>query len=207
MRMTSNILLIAATLLALTSKAIASGVIVINPTNKAPLFDGRCDTAEWQAATVIELPAQTAIYLMHDEDSLFVCGKGKAEDYTVIDFYIEHAETGHLYNLHASAQLSERSLRDKDWSESAFWNHRDWSGFWVPYAGEEETGKGKRTNFLKGSHREIQILRKKFDGNTWNMMIRLGAIYQDGKYGAEFGYPAKAVDTDASSWAKFSFSN
>ncbi|MGL6159830.1 hypothetical protein [Microbulbifer sp.] len=206
MRIPSKMLLLTATLLILAGEAIASEATVINPTSKAPLFDGRCDKAEWKVATMLELPAQTAIYLMHDKDSLFVCAKGKSGDYTVIDLYIEHAETGHLYNLHASAQLSERSLRDKDWSKSEFWNHKDWSGYWVPYAGEEDADEGKHTKFLEGSHREIQVLRKKFVGNTWNMMIRLSAIYQDGKYGAELFYPEKAVDTDKSTWAKFSFS-
>jgi len=206
MRIPLKILLLTASLSILSGEAVASEVIAINPTDKAPLFDGRCDTSEWQEATKLELPAQTAVYLMHDKDSLFVCAKGKAEDYTVIDLYIEDAETGHLYNLHASAQLSERTLSDKAWSESEFWNHKDWSGYWVPYAGEEDTDEGKRTQFLEGSHREIQVSRKKFIGNTWNMMIRLSAVYQDGEYGAEFFYPEKAVDTDKSTWKKFSFS-
>ncbi|ACV25503.1 hypothetical protein [Kangiella koreensis] len=206
MQISLKLLLLTASLSILSGEAIASEAIGINPTSKTPLFDGHCDKEEWQASTKIELPAQTAIYLMHDKESLFVCAKGKAEDYTAIDLYIEHAETGHLYNLHASAQLSERTLSDKDWSESAFWNHKDWSGYWVPYAGEEETDEGKRTKFLEGSHREVQVLRKKFVGNTWNMMIRLSAVYQDGEYGAEFFYPEKAADTEKSTWAKFFFS-
>jgi len=143
---------------------------------------------------------------MHDKDSLFVCAKGKAEDYTVIDLYIEHAETGHLHNLHASAQLGERLLTDKEWSESENWNLEDWGGFWVPYAGNEETEDGMRPKFLKGSHREIQVLRKKFAGNTWNMMIGVSGVNHEGKYGAEFFYPESAVDTDESTWGKFSFS-
>jgi hypothetical protein len=184
----------------------ASEITKIELTNRAPLFDGLCDNAEWQGATKLQLPAQIAIYLMHDEDSLFVCAKGKAEDYTVIDLYVEHAESGDLYNLHASAQLVERKLMDEGWSESVFWNQKDWGGFWVPYAGEEATENGKRTKFLEGSHREIQVLRKKFAGNTWNMMVRISAVNHEGKYGAEFFYPQNAIDNDKSTWAKFSFS-
>ena len=198
--------LLFAIFLVITGKANASEIAVINLTNKTPLFDGRCERDEWQAATKIELPAQTAIYLMHDKDSLFVCAKGKAEDYTVIDIYIENAETDELHNLHASAQLSEMILTEKEWGEPERWNLKDWSGFWVPYAGNEDTEKGKRPKFLKGSHREIQVLKKKFIGNVWNMMIRVSGVYQDDKYGAEFSYPDKAVDTDKSTWVKFSFS-
>ena len=206
MKTLSPLLLLSATLLFAVADANASETIAINQTNKAPLFDGRCGKDEWQAATKIELPAQVSLYLMHDKDSLFVCAKGKAEDHTVIDLYIEDAETGHLHNLHASAQLGERLLTDKEWSESENWNLEDWGGFWVPYAGNEETEDGMRTKFLKGSHREIQVLRKKFAGNTWNMMIGVSAVNHEGKYGAEFFYPESAVDTDVSTWGKFSFS-
>ena len=81
----SKLLLLSASLSFVATEANASETIVINPTNKAPLFDGRCGKDEWQAATKIELPAQASIFLMHDKDSLYVCAKGKAEDYTVID--------------------------------------------------------------------------------------------------------------------------
>jgi hypothetical protein len=181
--------------------------ISIKQTNKSPLFDGHCGNEEWQAATRIELPADILVLLMHDQDSLFVCAKGKAEDYTVIDLYIEHAKTGHLHNLHASAQLGERLMTDQAWSESEFWNLDGWGGFWVPYAGNEETEEGNRTRFLKGSHREIQVLRKKFTGNAWNMMVRVSAINHEGKYGAEFTFPEQASDHDASTWARFLFSD
>jgi len=199
-------LLLSATLVFAAAVANASETIAINQTNKAPLFDGRCGNDEWHGATKIELPAQVSVYLMHDKYSLFVCAKGKTNDYTVIDLYIKDAATGHLYNLHASAQLAERLLTDKEWSESEHWNHKDWSGFWVPYAGDEETENGTRTTFLEGSHREVQVLRKKFVGNTWNIMIGVSAINHEGKYGAEFFYPENAVDTDESTWGKFSFS-
>ena len=206
MKTLSPLLLLSAALIFAAADANASETIAINQTNNAPLFDGRCGKDEWQAATKIDLPAQVAIYLMHDKDSLFACAKGKPEDYTVIDLYIEHAETGHLHNLHASAQLGERLLTDMEWSETEFWNLEDWSGFWVPYAGNEETEDGLRNKFLKGSHREIQVLRKKFAGNTWIMMVAVSGLNHEGKYGAEFIYPESAVETDESTWGKFSFS-
>ncbi|MFT4927116.1 MAG: hypothetical protein ACI8WB_003222 [Phenylobacterium sp.] len=189
-----------------TNSANASESTAIKLTTKAPLFDGRCREDEWQSATKITLPAQAAIYLMHDKDSLYVCAKGKAEDYTVIDIYIEHSETGLLHNLHASAQLGEKRLKGKEWGESQRWNLKDWGGFWVPYAGYEDTEDGgRRPKFLKGSDREIQILRKKFPGNVWKIMVGVSAIHHEGKSQAFF-YPQKAIDTDSSTWKMFSFS-
>ena len=188
-----------------SSKDSAPETITINATNKAPLFDGRCDKDEWQSAIKFELPAKTAVYLMHDDHSLYVCAKGKAEDYAVIDIYIENAKTGYLHNLHASAQLGERVFNGKEWSRSDRWNLKGWSGFWVPYAGRVESEDGLKPKFLKGSHREMQILRKKFIGDTWNIMISVSGIYHN-EDSTTFTYPEKAVDTDTSTWAKFSFS-
>ena len=189
----------------IATKGNASDVITINSTNKAPLFDGRCDQDEWKPAKKFELPAQTFVYLMHDNHSLYVCAKGKAEDYTVIDIYIENDKTGVLHNLHASAQLGERVFNGKEWSKPDRWNLKDWSGFWVPYAGRVESEDGLKPKFLKGSHREIQILRQKFPSDTWNMMISVSGV-NDGENSTEFSYPENAVDTDSSTWAKFSFS-
>lgn len=182
-----------------------SKIITINATNQAPLFDGRCDKDEWQSAIKFELPAQTAVYLMHDNHSLYVCAKGKAEDYAVIDIYVEHAKTEVLHKLHASAQLGERIFNGKEWSQPDRWNLKGWSGFWVPYAGRVESEDGLRPKFLKGSHREIQILRKKFPGDTWNMMIGISGVNKGGD-STEFSYPEKAVGTDSTTWAKFYFS-
>ena len=183
----------------------ATETISVNHTSDTVLFDGKCNDAEWQFATKLALPANTALYLMQNKDALFICAKGKLEDYTVIDLYIEDAQSGELYNLHASAQLSESILKADNWAHPVRWNNKDWGGFWVPFAGTEGTENGERTKFLKGSHREIQILRSKFKGDTWNMMISLSAIYQDGKYGANFSFPDKAVNTNRVTWAKFTF--
>lgn len=198
-------LLLSTYLLVVAIKANASETITINPTNKAALLDGRCGNDEWEAATKIELPAQASIYLMHDKDYFYLCAKGKAEDHTVLDLYIEHEETGHLHHFHLSAQMGERVRTDKGWSESATWDIKDYAGFWVPYYGLEDPENNKGPKFARGTHRQIQVLRKKFAGHSWNMMIGVGAIRHEGK-GVEFFYPPKAVDKDKSTWRKFSFS-
>jgi hypothetical protein len=201
----SKLLLLSTCLSFVATEANASETIAINPTNKAALLDGRCGNDEWEAATKIELPAQASIYLMHDKDYLYLCAKGKAEDYTVLDLYIEHAETGYLHHFHLSAQMGERVHTDKGWGESATWELKDYAGFWVPYFGLEDPENRKGPKFARGTHRQVQVLRKKFSGNAWNMMIGVSAIRHEGK-GAEFFYPEKAVDNDTSTWGKFSFS-
>ena len=206
MHYSSSLLLLGAVLSFFATDAFSAEALTINLTDRAPMFDGRCDDEEWRAATRIKLPAEVSVYLMHDRDALYVCARGKAQDYTVIDLYIEDTATGYLHNLHASAQLFERVLSDRTWSEPAWWQQKDWTGFWVPFAGSEETENGARPTFLKGSHREIQVLRKKFSGNTWTMMIGVSAVEHEGSLDTELTYPENAVDTDRSTWRKFVFS-
>jgi hypothetical protein len=178
-------------------QVMADDLLEINATKTTPLFDGRCKNTEWSAATKIKLPSENSIYLMHDKDSLYICAKGKVDDYAVIDILIEDVKTSHLHKLHASAQLGERIYNGKNWSEPDRWNLKDWSGFWVPYAGRVESDDGLKPKFLKGSHREMQILRKKFPGDDWNMMIIVNGV----------SFPDKAIDTDKSTWRTFSFSD
>jgi len=98
-----------------------------------------------------------------------------------IDILIEDVNTGYLHKFHASAQLGERIYNGKNWSEPDRWNLSGWSGFLVPYAGRVESEDRLKPNFLKDSHREMQILRKKFSGDNWNMMIIVNGIYFPGK--------------------------
>lgn len=204
MQYLSKLLLLSAILLTISAEANASETIAISPTNKAALLDGSCGNDEWQAATKIELPTEAFIYLMHDKDALYLCAKGKAGDTTVLDLFIENAETSHLHHFHLSAQMGESVRTDKGWGESKTWILEDWTGFWVPYFGNEETENGTRPKFFRGLHRQVQVLRKKFPGNTWNMMFGI-SIKRDGKWTDTF-YPAKGKKEDQTTWSKFSFS-
>lgn len=180
--------------------------IVINLTDKTALLDGHCGNDEWEVATKIELPAGASIYLMYDKDYFYFCACGKAEDYTILDLYIEHPQTKRLHKFHLSAQMGEAILTDDGWkSASDKWDLKDYAGFWVPYSGLEDVENRSGPKFAKGTHRQMQISRKKFEGDTWNMMFGVGGILYEGN-GKQFFYPEKAVDEDKSTWMKFTFS-
>ena len=206
MKYLPKLVLLVYTLLTIAAEANASEIIAINPTNKAALLDGSCGNDEWQAATKIELPAKASIYLMHDKDYFYICAKGKPQDITVLDLYIEHAETGDLHKFHLSAQMGESVLTDNKWEgTSEKWILKDYAGFWVPYSGLKDPENRKNPTFARGTHRQVQVLRNKFSGNTWNMMFGVSAIKHEGEW-AEFFYPEKGIGDDKSTWAKFSFS-
>lgn len=184
--------------------ATSSESVSLNSTKEAALLDGRCGGDEWEAATKIDLPQRASILLMYDQNSLFICAKHDDGALTVLDLYVEHGETGDLHHFHLSAQMGEQVYSDGEWSESATWELKDYAGFWVPYFGSEETEDGIRPKFHRSSDRQVQILRRKFHGDTWNMMFAL-SISRDGEW-VESRYPANALDTDPSTWSRISFS-
>lgn len=180
--------------------------VAINRTTKTALLDGRCGNDEWEAATKINLPAEASIYLMHDEDYFYFCAAGKQEDYTILDVYIENSATGRLHKFHLSAQMGESILMNDGWERaSEKWELQGYAGFWVPYSGLEDPENRINPLFARGTHRQMQISRKKFAGHTWKMMFGVGGIIQEGE-GAQFFYPESASEEDNSTWGSFSFS-
>jgi len=206
MKILSKLALLSAAVSFLAAQANASEPIAINLTNKAALLDGRCGGDEWDAATKVELPAQASFYVMHDQEYFYICVKGTAEDYTVLDLYIEHPETGALHKFHLSAQMGEGIFRNNEWEPaSGPWDIKDYAGFWVPYAGLEDPENRKNPRFARGTHRQVQIARKKFPGDSWNMMIGVSGMRREGEP-VQVTYPEKAVGTDKSTWRKYAFS-
>lgn len=200
----SKLLLSALGITAATMPLSASEQVTVNKVDTAALLDGRCGNDEWDAATRISVGSDAEILLMHDDNSLFICAKGQDGEPTVLDVYIENAETGQLHELHLSAQMGESIFDGTEWGERVMWELEDYAGFWSPYYGREESDDGLRPIFYRNSHKQLQILRKKFPGTSWNMMINL-SIGRNRQW-VEHPYPTGAVDIDPKSWATYSFS-
>ncbi|MCC2604901.1 hypothetical protein [Planctobacterium marinum] len=204
--MKNKFLIISCTLLIMASTVSADNSIRINATAAAALLDGKCGSDEWDAATKLDLPAGASLLMMQDKDYFYLCARGKPEDYTVLDVFIKHPQTKQLHKFHLSAQMGEAIFVGNDWRPSATWDLQDYAGFWVPYFGLQDPENRKDPKFAKGTHRQIQIARKKFAGNLWTMMIGVSAIIQGDKNVSLF-FPEQAQETDVNSWALFSFSD
>ena len=185
----------------------AQETMSVGKTRHSPLLDGTCSADEWSDATKLTLSDGVSLLLMQNDRAFFVCAKGKPDDYTVLDIYIKRPQVDTMHNLHASAQLSESRFNGKEWGEPNRWNLVDWGGFWVPYAGQTDYEEGKRPKFLKGSDREIVILKRKFAASKWLMMFGVSGIHQDGEYGGDVSFPEKGRNTDASTWLTVDLSN
>ena len=183
--------------------ASASEPISVNATQMPVLLDGRCGGDEWDAATIIELPAHLSLFLMHDKHSVYLCAKSAFDDPMALDLYIEHPRTGHRHQFHLSAQMSERIHTNAGVGDPNTWELKDWTGFWTPFYGLEESEDGQRVNFYRKSNKQVQILRKKFPSETWNIMVRIGVRHLGER--STVSYPLQAQDQDPTSWGAFSF--
>lgn len=199
-----KLLIIAGTCHSLVIEAKVPETTLINQTNTPALLDGHCGSDEWEAATKIEHPASATVYVMHDNQYFYICAKGNEGELTVLDLYIQNTETEKLHKFHLSAQMGEAILEDNDWKNVGTWQLKDWAGFWVPYFGTRDTDNGKAPKFYSDAHRQVQIARKKFPGNTWKMMFTV-SIRRDGNW-LNILFPEKAKDNDETTWSTFSFS-
>ncbi|MCC2618147.1 hypothetical protein LJ739_17965 [Aestuariibacter halophilus] len=198
-------LLLSGGLLSLMPVAQGAETIPMNATDKAALLDGRCCSDEWAAATKLALSDQALVYLMHDKDYFYICAQGKQGDITVLDLYIENAQTGYPHKFHLSAQMGESVRRENGWEPASDkWVLNGYAGFWVPYAGLKDAENRKDPRFADNTDRQVQVSRSKFPGNTWNMMFAVSARDPKGEW-SEFVYPEKAQGEDVSTWARFSF--
>ncbi|WP_100643800.1 hypothetical protein [Alteromonas facilis] len=180
--------------------------IEIAPANKAPLLNGNCNDDVWRPATTIALPANVYILLMHDDDYFYICVRSKADDINVLDLYVESDEVKVPFKYHLSAQMGERKLTENGWENtSQKWELKDYAGFWVPYSGLEDPENRKNPKFARGTHRQVQIARKKFPGTIWNMMFGVSGIKHEDEWAA-FVHPERAAEDDRTTWERFTFS-
>lgn len=178
---------------------------IVNSTNESPLLDGRCGNDDWEPATSIQLPADVTIFLMHDKKYFYICVKGKAEDINVLDLYVESADIGQPHKYHLSAQMGENKLTENGWeSTSAQGVRNGYAGLWVPYSGLKDPENRKNPTFERGTHRQVQIARDKFPGNTWHMMFTVSAIKHNDAW-SEFTFPENGDPEDTLSWGTFTF--
>ena len=176
---------------------------LIYQTDTPALLDGRCGNDEWEVATKITHPASATVYLMHDHQYFYICAKGNEGELTVLDLYIQNTETEKLHKFHLSAQMGEAIFENNDWKNIGTWQLEDWAGFWVPYFGTRDTENGKAPKFYSDAHRQVQVARSKFPGDTWKMMFTV-SIRRDGNW-LNILLPEKAIDNDATKWRTFRF--
>lgn len=162
------------------------------------LMDGKCSDATWQSAKAHALGNETRIRFAADENFLYVCLEPPLNSFANVDIYVQHG--GAIHNLHASAQLGERTKSDSAWPDYQWWNQRGWAANWLPYVGRRPDGDRSRPPFGFVDGREFQIERSKFPGSTLQLMVHVHELATPAGMSGEERFPTAANEDAPQTW-------
>lgn len=163
------------------------------------IADGRFEAGEWTRAAAYALAEGVILYLMADQERLYVATSSRSSGARYTDLYLADA-TGCLVNLHASMRLGERRLPADGWGDAlpawSWGNNRGWTANAV---------RAVRTRSPDGSlvfdpfdGQEFVIDRSRFQGE---LLVRVEVRDFFGQ-APDLAYPAGSTREDRSTWAK-----
>ena len=92
---------------------------------KMILLDSQKSTDEWTDAQTIVASDAVKLYFKQAGEFVLLAIDAPAQPYLWADVYL--ATGGEIYNLHASAMLGERILRNGEFTDWDWWNNKSWS--------------------------------------------------------------------------------
>lgn len=201
MTFVSTLLLIAAA--ASAAGASAAPTHEISPGRLRPeariLLDTRCGDVEWSGAVRVPIGGDSELLALEDAATVYLCVTLPPESYGTMDLYVWPVGASDPVNLHASAQVGERTRAAEAWPEWTFGNHEGWYSPPVAVTGATVVEGRARMTFSNTSGREVAILKSKFGPGPWRFMLEIRALGDD-KQGS-LRFPENATVEDMSTWA------
>lgn len=171
----------------------AAGRIVRVPTGKAVMIDGKITPGEWSDAAEVPMPGNARLYLKSSGEFVYVAVQFPETRSGFTDLYVA-AEDGRVHDLHASAKLGERHLQNGKWPPwSKWWNNDGW------VANVSQVESFETRTFVPANVREYQIVRSRFRGRQWRLMLEMSVESQAGEY-TVVGFPASASNANPENW-------
>ena len=158
---------------------------------KPVLVDGQVSAGVWDDATEIKISDQVTLAVKASGDFVFFAVKYPKPTYFGVDLYVSSV-AGQLGNLHASAKLGERELKDGKWPDWVWWNNQGWVA---------NTSRGvtfERREFLPDEIKEYQIRRSRFPGKFWRVRLEIHSQ-------TTIAFPEKAESNNPDKWLKLKF--
>lgn len=163
------------------------------------LLDTRCGDVEWQGAARVPVGTGSELLALEDEDALYLCVTLPPESYGTMDLYVHSQGSPAPVNLHASAQVGERTKVGETWPEWTFGNHDGWYSPPVAVTGATVVEGRARMTFTNAPGREVAIRKAKFGPGPWRFMIETRALGADKK--GSLTFPAAGRPDDPGTWA------
>lgn len=166
------------------------------------LLDGRCEAGEWADAARHAVSDRISLLLQQDERFLYVCVLSPEESMNTLDVYLQAADRPGLVNLHASAQVGQRTRGEDGWPDYVWWNHEGWYSPAVPYIGIQRDGERVRPQFKPGIPREMQIEKSRFGAYPWRVMFVVGGERDEAGNWINRRFPESAGEDSTDGWLR-----
>lgn len=162
------------------------------------LLDGRFDATEWRGALKLDIADGLRLRVKQSQGHVYLAVDTPGTSSQPMDLSLQPTD-GHVYQLHASMQIAERTpTRDQPEPEWRWGNHVDWLASEM----KRDPAADAKAQFSEQLHpadgTEFQIMRRRFPGETWRVRLTVDAV--PGSPGA-FVYPRGARADDPRSWA------
>ena len=179
-------------LFALSSIASESHIHVPH-TPSAVMIDGVLSKGEWQKAARVDVPGIAELYFQRSPEFVYIAVEYTHAPSGIVDLYLSPAE-GEIYNLHASAKLGERQMRNGSFPDWIWWNNRDW------VANVSRVDSFEKHTFLPAPVREYQIRLARFTSVAWRMRFELTAMGANNEMGAVTVFPQGTATNSTAGW-------
>ena len=137
------------------------------PRRKPIMIDSQMTENEWTDAKSITVSDEVKLHFKQSGEYVFICIDAPKQPYLTTDIYL--ATDDKIYNLHVSAMLGERILKDGEFTAWDWWNNKGWT---ANASRILNTVEPKR--FLPSAAIEFQISRRRFAGEKWLMKFDVG---------------------------------
>jgi hypothetical protein len=161
------------------------------PSGRAPMVDNNNSPEEWRGSSKVDLPGGAQLWVLQNDDYIFLCVRAPRPVVFGVDLYIADAG-GRVINLQAAAQLGERTAVEGKWPEMTWWNNLGWTATIVPYV----LNKEGRPEFRATAAKEFQLNKLRFKEKSY----RIRLTYQFGREGPAQTFPVGALAADPVNW-------
>ena len=167
--------------------------IRVPQTPSVVMIDGVFSKGEWKHAVSVDVPDTARLYFQRSGDSVYIAVQYTHSPSGIVDLYVSPRE-GEIFDLHASAKLGERQLRDNTFPDWSWWNNHDWT------ANVSHVDSFEKRTFLPAPIREYQIRHSRFGAKVWRVRFELTAMNANNKTQAHAIFPHGTTDTSTTGW-------
>jgi hypothetical protein len=157
------------------------------------LIAGRFSPGEWLSSSRIDVADVAKLYFQQSADFVFIAIQYTNAPTGIVDLYLS-PRSGEIYDLHVSAKLGERQLRNKMFPDWVWWNNRDW------IANTSRVDSFEKRTFLPTPVREFQIRRSRFNSATWLLRFELTAMGPANEMLSTSVFPAGTTSKSTAGW-------